>query len=329
MWIAAPFGFLMPAIRPPKTVEPGDDRTLQVRARRAKDLDILRAEYMKGKLGPTIHTPDFDYEYRAYCTPEAFAFASMQMIMEINYTKFKPTTLDWYRDHQLHKVYNEMWSVLLSGLSTRRHQDEYWGKSTKRGKHRRSSTKTTSGSSTVYRVTGSGYPKLVEPDNGSVTPLGEAVDGALVEYDRYQKWLREHADPRERDCSATRDEAARVPDVFDGEWTEDDIANSVDAIDSVLDRVDRLNTDIAAILADGRRPIDHTVCQHADSAAARGRCKARRRKADLRTVAFLREQIADAWKAAEDAATAADSDDPDAWKGYPWDRNPRPDAVVN
>jgi hypothetical protein len=115
MWIAAKFGFLMPAIRPPDTVALGDQRSLQIRSRRAMDLDRLRAMYMLGKLGPTLHTPDMDYQYRAYCTPESFAFAVAQMVMGIDYKKFKPETLKFH-DNPLHSFYNSVWSDLLAAF---------------------------------------------------------------------------------------------------------------------------------------------------------------------------------------------------------------------
>ncbi len=116
-WIMTSFGILMPAIRPPKTVDPGDERTLQIRTRREHELTILRAQYMPRTLGPTLHTPTFDYEYRAYCTPEAFAFAMARLITEIDYTKFKPTVKERYYDLELYDTYNSIWGVVSRHLS--------------------------------------------------------------------------------------------------------------------------------------------------------------------------------------------------------------------
>lgn len=110
MWIMTSYGILMPALRPADTIAEGDDRTLQVRSRRAKDLDILRVEFMP-ELGETIHTPEFDYNYRAYCTPQQFADAVARQIMEIDYLKFKPTT-DRYKDHELHGALNSIWGTV-------------------------------------------------------------------------------------------------------------------------------------------------------------------------------------------------------------------------
>jgi len=125
MWIFTSFGLLMPAERPSKYTPDWDDRRLQVRARKARALDILRAEFMKNTLGETIYTPDKDYEYRAYCTHEAFAIAMMKMTLDVNYTKFKPTT-DRYKDHEYHSLLNRIWGVVSNALSDRAHQWGYW-----------------------------------------------------------------------------------------------------------------------------------------------------------------------------------------------------------
>jgi hypothetical protein len=111
MWDMTPFGILMPALRPAETVESGDDRLLQIRTRRAKELDILREKYLP-ELGETIATPNMDYNFRAYCTHEQYAEAMRLMILDIDYTKFKPTTEDKYKDKELHSVYNSIWGTV-------------------------------------------------------------------------------------------------------------------------------------------------------------------------------------------------------------------------
>lgn len=125
-WIMTSFGILMPAIRPPKTVPAGDDRTLQIRTRREQELTILRAQYMRRTLGSTIATPNMDYEFRAYCTPEAFGLAMAQLMVEIDYTKFKPTVKERYHDMELYDTYNSIWAVVSGRLSTWEHQRHYW-----------------------------------------------------------------------------------------------------------------------------------------------------------------------------------------------------------
>lgn len=119
MWVMTSFGILMPSLRPPNTVAEGDTQTLQVRSRRRKDLEILRDEYMKDDLGPILGNEDFpadhppmDYNFRAYCTPEAFGVALTKITADIDFEKFKPTTESKYKDAELHSVYNAIWSTV-------------------------------------------------------------------------------------------------------------------------------------------------------------------------------------------------------------------------
>lgn len=107
MWIMTSFGILMPATRPAETIEPGDDRLLQVRARDRRALNHLR-RFMGDELGPVIATPTLDYEFRAYCTHEAFALALAELIREIDYPRFKPTAVS----DELHHVYVAVWDVI-------------------------------------------------------------------------------------------------------------------------------------------------------------------------------------------------------------------------
>lgn len=142
MWVMTSFGILMPGLRPPHTVPAGDNRLLQVRARRRRDLEILRDEYMGDALGEVVRLPHTDYEYRAYCTHEAWAAALAAIAMDVDYVKFKPTTESRYHDPELHGVYNRVWSLLFTALSTPRHQREYWT-GAGRGTTSRSSTRST------------------------------------------------------------------------------------------------------------------------------------------------------------------------------------------
>jgi len=125
MWICTSFGILMPSVRPAGTVPAGDDRVIQVRARRRQDLEILKAKYMGDKLGEIQALVGTDYEYRAYCTKADWATAMAQMSLDIDYTKFKPTT-DRYKDHRLHTLYLRMWGAIMHELSTKSYQEAYW-----------------------------------------------------------------------------------------------------------------------------------------------------------------------------------------------------------
>lgn len=114
MWIMTHFGILMPSLRPEDTVLPGDNRLIQIRARRAKDLNYLRDHYAP-YLGATLFLGDTDYQYRAYCTHRELADITAQLALEIDYVKFKPTT-DRHNDRSLHDLYNKIWSDVLDAF---------------------------------------------------------------------------------------------------------------------------------------------------------------------------------------------------------------------
>lgn len=114
MWIMTHFGILMPSLRPEDTVLPGDDRLIQIRARRARDLNYLRDHYAP-YLGATLFLGDTDYQYRAYCTHRELADICSQLALEIDYTKFKPTT-DRHGDDELHALYNRIWCAVLDAF---------------------------------------------------------------------------------------------------------------------------------------------------------------------------------------------------------------------
>ncbi len=113
MWICTGFGMFMPVLRPKELFDknfPDDPRTIQIRARREKELDMLRELYMPD-LGANVATPDRDYNFRAYCTPEVAADGFAKAIREINYEHFKETSETVYHDKPLHDVYMRIWSA--------------------------------------------------------------------------------------------------------------------------------------------------------------------------------------------------------------------------
>lgn len=128
MWLMLSGGIIMPSLRPAHKMEEGELQTLQLRARSREHLSRWRREYQPA-LGPTVHLPKTDYEYRAYCTPESFALAFTRAIMDIDYTKFKPTTEDYYDDAELHRIYNRIWSVVLDA-NPDRVESRYWHRAT-------------------------------------------------------------------------------------------------------------------------------------------------------------------------------------------------------
>lgn len=112
MWICTGFGMFMPVLRAPELFNEGDDpaQTIQIRARRRKELTMLRKLYMP-ELGKTVATPNRDYQFRAYCTPEVASAGFAKAIAEINYEHFKETTETVYSDKLLHDVYMRIWGA--------------------------------------------------------------------------------------------------------------------------------------------------------------------------------------------------------------------------
>lgn len=259
MWVMSSFGILMPAIRPPKTVKPGDSKTLQIRARRAKDLDILRALYMQRSLGPTLYTPSMDYEYRAYCEPAAFAMAMAKMVEDVDYLKFKPTTQDKFEDDDLHSCYNAIWGVVMAQLSTKTHQSEYWSKYIQ-----------PTGKDLAPVPTYKGHAYFSDKVNATESDLIDGVD-PLDDYADYQEWLLLHP-------------SDKTIDLDDGDWAADaamDAAEMAAELDRLLDE-------------DPPERIDHSDCGHSGSDSARSRCRRRQLREHRKRIDEIRQIVEDA-----------------------------------
>lgn len=119
MWILTSFGAFMPAMRPIHTIAEGDDKVIQIRARRRVDLNRMRRFYMPD-LGPTYTVPGSDYQYRANCTRMALAVTLHDLAYEIDYVSFKDTTTAKWGDNQLHRAYLQVWGALAGALGNRR-----------------------------------------------------------------------------------------------------------------------------------------------------------------------------------------------------------------
>ncbi len=118
MWICTPFGVIMPALRPAHELEGGDKREFVVRAREKAYLDTFRERYCP-QLARSRHCPDHDYPWRAFVTRLHMAEAVARMTLDIDYSKFKPTTesarglKDRNLARRLHNCYTEMWGTQL------------------------------------------------------------------------------------------------------------------------------------------------------------------------------------------------------------------------
>lgn len=112
MWICMTTGFVSVTKRKAHTIEAGDDRTMQVRAREASHLAELRrlmAESGGAILSETIKSKGTDYQYRAFCTQRDLAVGMAALAYAIDYVNFKDTVTDV----PLHNVYMRIWSAVL------------------------------------------------------------------------------------------------------------------------------------------------------------------------------------------------------------------------
>jgi hypothetical protein len=293
MWMFAAFGVLMPAARPAKYTPKGDPRTMQIRSRRAQDLDILRALHMQGTLGRTIHTPDKDYEYRAYCKPEDFAWAVFDMILKIDYTKFKPET-DNFADEEHHSFLMSVWSTYLRMISSKKHQDEYW-----RGQEH------WSGTDYYNRSRNATYPHKNAGSKYTVPalPSGHKVEVESVELPPLAGDSRYSGlgYPEHRGSAADRDEY--VPEVWVDPKPAVGSGDVMDEVDAVLDAhyesaaealgygdYANKSADDTAYTAypddahdveatEAETQLGHAGCDHGYGEAAKRRCIRRRRRA--------------------------------------------------
>jgi len=119
MWIMAPWGAIMPSLRYPKDIAEGDDREIQVRARRVQDIDRFRSMYCP-ELGPNVIGDGTDYEVRAFCTHAQLGAGLAKMALDINYQSFKSQSEKVWHDAKLHTAYVRIWAVLYDVLSTRK-----------------------------------------------------------------------------------------------------------------------------------------------------------------------------------------------------------------
>jgi hypothetical protein len=123
MWTLTNFGAFSTTLRDAKDVKNGDERLLQVRARRAKHLRELKNRYMPSA-GEVVRLRHRDYEFRIYCTHDDWALAVARMAQDINYGNFK----DSVEDHDLHRAYMRVWSALYDALATNKFITHYKGR---------------------------------------------------------------------------------------------------------------------------------------------------------------------------------------------------------
>lgn len=125
MWIFYSGGVIMPSERPADTFDAEqDDRVIQIRARAKSHLERLKEGGFFPQMGEIIFFPHTDYEYRVHCTRAQLAEVMTRLALDIDYTKFKPTTEDRWKDVKLHNLYNAVWGLFYDRYSTNRYLDQ-------------------------------------------------------------------------------------------------------------------------------------------------------------------------------------------------------------
>jgi hypothetical protein len=125
MWIMTSWGVIMPSLRPVDTLPEGDAATMQLRTRRRVELERVCEFYPEIglKSEDIIFMSHTDYEYRLHCTPTQLAVFMMSAALDINYTKFKPSTEE-FGESKLHQFYNRVWGIYYDMFSTNRYLEQ-------------------------------------------------------------------------------------------------------------------------------------------------------------------------------------------------------------
>lgn len=116
MWIMTSYGILMPASLPEAhRINKHPEWDMQVRSR--DRVTLVKARRKLIEMGLTVSkirdTRDMDYEWRFYTARESLAQLMTWEIMEIDYTKFKPTTeRRGGGGRRLHDLYDYVWYVV-------------------------------------------------------------------------------------------------------------------------------------------------------------------------------------------------------------------------
>lgn len=105
MWLMTPDGFY-------SIVKKANEKGLQVRARCREDLDNLRKRWCP-KLGPTIHTPDGDYHYRALVSAKEWGRAMEKIGEGVGYDNFKQA-VKLRQGSERANLYSRVWAILLA-----------------------------------------------------------------------------------------------------------------------------------------------------------------------------------------------------------------------
>jgi hypothetical protein len=125
MWVMTSWGVLMPGLRPKEHVPAGDNREIQIRARRRIELERVCAFYPELELRKEdiVYFDFTDYEYRIFCTKEQLGSLLALIAMDVNYVKFKSST-ERFKEEKLHLFYNRVWGIYYDMFSTNRYLEK-------------------------------------------------------------------------------------------------------------------------------------------------------------------------------------------------------------
>jgi hypothetical protein len=140
MWIMTSWGVLMPGERPKEHTPAGDDRVIQIRARRRIDLERVCQFYPEVglKTEDIIYFDFTDYEYRIFATRAQFSDLVGRIALDVNYVKFKSST-EKFKEHRLHVFYNRVWGIYYDMFSTNRYLEKISRSSGKKAKKKTAS----------------------------------------------------------------------------------------------------------------------------------------------------------------------------------------------
>lgn len=249
MMIGTSFGVFYPTLRSPKTIAEGDDRTVQIRARRRSDLEMLREHYIPN-MGETLAFKNSDYQFRAFCTPDELANALARLALDMDYTAFKHTPVDRYRDTRLLHLYEAFWSAHLRAFPSGSVYSRSW------------------------RGNSSGVQRGVSRLDGVRETLESDVYTRIEDLSpraKQQLWDMSEADRRSR-----KDEEPEIslydsnPDLADA-WTNDDTDEFIVGLERDAER-DAAET-FGGPFEKLPGVLDHTNCSHEHTKSARRRCR--------------------------------------------------------
>jgi hypothetical protein len=105
MWLITTTGFY-------SIVQKPGEKSLTIRSRVKKDLEVLRDKYLPD-LGEIVKNENTDYRYRTIISHAELAEATAHMIQDIDYDNFKNTVAKVQGHNRAH-VYSNVWEDLLA-----------------------------------------------------------------------------------------------------------------------------------------------------------------------------------------------------------------------